>query len=235
MSLNFGRSASLRTLVFHCIFGITLLLCGWGAVSHFGTALRGSHGNQVGRRLRVIGSAISGLLMMAYVLGYTLLSLQGAYGPATAGVHGVKTYAWYPRGFHEESGKWRDRTMAVFIPIWFLDIRYWHDDWLEGGAVTGASRDRPRAQRERTTAVRGASAAASHEWHWSPWEFSAHVPAAACCGWSATQPRSGASPHPSAPQQPFALRRTPVRRYAQPRSRLENLRYKQFGTPTLSS
>lgn len=131
-SLDFGRGAGIRTVMFHCIFGVTFLLCGWGMVSHFGAAFPRSQELPVGHKLQRIGSAVSAMLLAVYVLSYTLLSLQGAYGPATAGVHGVKTCAWYPRGFREESGEWRDRTMTVFIPIWFLDLRYWHDDWLPG-------------------------------------------------------------------------------------------------------
>jgi hypothetical protein len=65
----------------------------------------------------------------AYVGGYLVLSLCGAYMPATYGTNGIKDWAWTPRGFADQSGRWRIGLFVPFFPLWWIDSRYWHNDW----------------------------------------------------------------------------------------------------------
>jgi hypothetical protein len=64
-----------------------------------------------------------------YVGIYLALSLNGAYMPVAWGTNGIKSWAWTPKYFADESGYFRARLFYVFLPLFWLDDRYWHNDW----------------------------------------------------------------------------------------------------------
>jgi hypothetical protein len=116
-------------MVFFAAFGVTFLLCGWGAIRHFQLALgsRGSESTPAGPA--ATASVFIGIIAALYVLSYSFLSERGAYGPFTAGANGIKDYAWYPLGYLDQSNHWRMLPIKSYFPLWVLDCKYWHDDW----------------------------------------------------------------------------------------------------------
>gem|GEM_PF-1782769 len=80
-------------------------------------------------RTRFRYTILSLLLIAAYSGGYLALSLGGAYMPATYGLNGIKDWAWIPRGFADDAGKLRPALFIPFFPLYWIDSRYWHNDW----------------------------------------------------------------------------------------------------------
>jgi hypothetical protein len=64
-----------------------------------------------------------------YVASYLGLSLRGSYMPFTYGTNGIKDWAWTPRFFADDAGKYRLVPRYAFMPLYWLDSRYWHNDW----------------------------------------------------------------------------------------------------------
>jgi hypothetical protein len=89
-----------------------------------------------------------------YVGTYLVLSLIGTYRPGTVGLRGVKDWVWLPKYFTDNSGRWRWHFIYTFLPLFWLDIRYWHNDW------TGESgpRDETLPPRKPPNKVTGANA-----------------------------------------------------------------------------
>jgi|SRR5215468_2107578 len=69
------------------------------------------------------------LFLAAYVGSYLGMSMGGAYMPANYGANGIKDWGWIPRGFASESGRFRVGFVIAFFPLYWVDSRYWHDDW----------------------------------------------------------------------------------------------------------
>lgn len=68
-------------------------------------------------------------LVAVYLGSYLSLSLSGAYMPATYGTNGIKDWAWTPRGFACDSGRFRVWLVIPFFPLYWTDLRFWHNDW----------------------------------------------------------------------------------------------------------
>jgi hypothetical protein len=88
-----------------------------------------------------------GAFLAAYLCIYLVLSLTGAYMPATYGLNGIKDWAWTPRYFADGSGRLRVAMFIGFYPLYWYDHRYWHNDWTglsgprrEPVGATGKSR-----------------------------------------------------------------------------------------------
>jgi hypothetical protein len=64
-----------------------------------------------------------------YVCVYVVLSFAGTYRPGTIGLNGIKDWLWYPKYFTSSSGKIRTACIYAFLPLFWLDIHYWHNDW----------------------------------------------------------------------------------------------------------
>ena len=95
-------------------------------------------------------SRLCAFLLMAYILAYAILSLNGRYEPEFVGLAGVKSYAWAPYGFYdadhawkgslyarqhpeERTGGWRNSIIMVFGPLWIVDIHFIHCTGFSGG------------------------------------------------------------------------------------------------------
>jgi len=72
---------------------------------------------------------LSLVFLTAYLGSYLALSLGGAYMPATYGTNGIKDWAWTPRGFADKAGRLRIGLFVPFFPLFWIDSRYWHNDW----------------------------------------------------------------------------------------------------------
>ena len=79
--------------------------------------------------------ALRNLLLgaMVYVGSYVVLSLGGRFEPSTTGLRGVegsvaisvRTFIWKPAGFSNHF-KTRWSLVYFYLPIYFLDIHFWH-------------------------------------------------------------------------------------------------------------
>jgi hypothetical protein len=86
---------------------------------------------------------VAGVLLLAYILAYSALSVFGRYQPMTVDVNGVMGYAWAPVGFYdpghawphstyavrhptEKTGGWHDFMMWAFLPLWTFDNELVH-------------------------------------------------------------------------------------------------------------
>ncbi|HMD54663.1 MAG TPA: hypothetical protein VKJ65_08960, partial [Phycisphaerae bacterium] len=49
--------------------------------------------------------------------------------PASFGTNGIKDWVWAPLGFAYKDGRFPTTIGWIFIPLWSLDARYWHNDW----------------------------------------------------------------------------------------------------------
>ena len=67
------------------------------------------------------------VLLVTYIGSYIILSKRGCYEPAAIGLGGVKAYGWAPRGF-VDGYIWNRWPMIVYLPLWSLDMRFWHTD-----------------------------------------------------------------------------------------------------------
>jgi hypothetical protein len=85
-------------------------------------------GQQEHRRMKrkCIKWAVVGLSV--YVATYLVLSFRGAYMPGTIGMQGIKDWVWIPRYFVDESKQEKTRLVQVFLPLYWLDHRFWHND-----------------------------------------------------------------------------------------------------------
>ena len=70
-------------------------------------------------------------LLVIYVGTYLRLSVTGRYEPASIGLNGVKSYAWAPAGFVTDY-KWNSAPELIFVPLYALDISFWHTYDLAG-------------------------------------------------------------------------------------------------------
>jgi hypothetical protein len=76
---------------------------------------------------RALASVLGALLL--YVGSYVPLSKCGCYAPHCWGLNGIKDWAWTPCGFVSGTGQYRLALFALYLPLYRLDIRFWHDDW----------------------------------------------------------------------------------------------------------
>jgi hypothetical protein len=77
-------------------------------------------------RRKLIISAV--VFMVVYCGSYTGLTLSGAYIPSAYDLRGVMGWIWAPPGFAYKDGRFPTTLGFVFIPLWWLDIHYWHND-----------------------------------------------------------------------------------------------------------
>ena len=97
-----------------------------------------SHHNQTRTWGKTIAGGTAALLiaLAAYVSSYVAMSINGQYLPGAWGVDGPKRYTWSPYGFDGDGellGNQRSRWIATFyVPLWWLDRQYWHDDVRHG-------------------------------------------------------------------------------------------------------
>lgn len=75
------------------------------------------------------GSIFILLAMAVYVTVYAALSAGGAFIPGSVGANGIKDWMWAPRGFADEAGRIRTPLLIAFLPLWWIDHHYLHDDW----------------------------------------------------------------------------------------------------------
>jgi hypothetical protein len=68
-------------------------------------------------------------VVAVYVTGYLMLSAHGVYRPFTGGMNHVETWAWFPDGYFRDKRHVNQLTFTLFLPLWLLDNRYWHNDW----------------------------------------------------------------------------------------------------------
>jgi len=70
------------------------------------------------------------VLIIGYVGTYVVLSSGGVYVPYTAGLSGVKDWAWAPKGFSDNAAalQLESNKVRFFYPIWWFDSHYWHTD-----------------------------------------------------------------------------------------------------------
>ena len=64
-----------------------------------------------------------------YVGAYLALSLAGKYTVGTWGLNGIKSYVWSPKYFVDHSGRFRRGWAVAFLPLYWLDLHCWHNDW----------------------------------------------------------------------------------------------------------
>ena len=93
------------------------------------------------------------LVFSLYLGVYLLLSLSGAYMPATYGLNGIKDWAWTPRYFAEKTGRLRPAVFIVFFPLYWMDHRYWHNDWtgLSGPCLEPGRSNKPASGKAEIT------------------------------------------------------------------------------------
>ena len=65
----------------------------------------------------------------AYIGLYLALTSAGTYQPATWGLNGIKSFAWSPKYFTDATGRLRRAWAYTFLPLYWLDLHYWHNDW----------------------------------------------------------------------------------------------------------
>jgi hypothetical protein len=78
------------------------------------------------RRKLIISACV---LLVVYFGSYTVLTLRGAYIPSATDLRGVMSWIWAPPGFAYKDGRFPTPFGLIFIPLWYLDIHYWHNDW----------------------------------------------------------------------------------------------------------
>jgi hypothetical protein len=76
-----------------------------------------------------------------YVLTYSILSLGGRYEPSIVGTFGVEQYWWAPVGFYNNKHPagnlgWNNAMCYAFLPLWWLDNSYVHNDKKTGNNQT---------------------------------------------------------------------------------------------------
>jgi hypothetical protein len=78
------------------------------------------------------------VLLTAYVATYSLLSVRGRYEPHAVGVFGIEAYWWAPVGFYninhrpkEKNLGWNASMCYAFLPLWWLDNTYIHNNQSE--------------------------------------------------------------------------------------------------------
>ena len=77
-------------------------------------------------------------LLIAYIVVYFLLTINGAYAPSDFGLQGVVAYQWAPLGFYKEEnkaehiGRWHSYILGSFYPVWFIDIHFLHKVSFDG-------------------------------------------------------------------------------------------------------
>jgi len=88
------------------------------------------------------------VMIVGYLIGYTVLSLGGSYTVIEQSLSGRTTWAWAPRAFTDASGHIRLRSALVrfYYPLWRLDNLCWHDD---GTGTSGPRHKAIRANEER--------------------------------------------------------------------------------------
>jgi hypothetical protein len=74
-------------------------------------------------------SAAVALSLSAYVCSYLAMSLSGVYQTGTVGTNGIKDWNWIPSGFADKYGRLHEPIAYLFLPLFALDNRYWHNDW----------------------------------------------------------------------------------------------------------
>ena len=77
------------------------------------------------KRIMIVVNALA----TVYVSIYVALSFAGTYRPGTVGVMGIKDWYWSPKYFADESGRMRGELVYPFLPLFWLDKLYWHNDW----------------------------------------------------------------------------------------------------------
>jgi hypothetical protein len=68
------------------------------------------------------------VLIAGYILSYLGMTLAGAYIPFDAGIGGIKSWIWTPRGFADDTGQFRHSMFYAYLPLIWLDSRLWHND-----------------------------------------------------------------------------------------------------------
>ena len=84
-------------------------------------------------------------LVVAYVVVYVVLSMNGSYEPDAFSLRGVIDYEWAPFGFYAKPvpkrsaatrdvdfGDWNRVMLRIFFPLWYIDIRLFHTISLDG-------------------------------------------------------------------------------------------------------
>src|SRR6185312_12483784 len=122
--VNFGPWPFTRAFIFVAIFGGVFVLCAWGILSSF----RPTFPENSRKRIKIVLTACC-VGVASYVISYVVMSSQGGYGPFDAGTNGIKSFAWYPQGYINDSGRCRMPVFYIFIPLWNLDMQFWHRDW----------------------------------------------------------------------------------------------------------
>ena len=69
------------------------------------------------------------ILLGIVAASYLVLTLSGEYIPCTWGTNGIKEWLWAPHGFAYMDGRFPTPLARAFVPFWYLDIHYWHNDW----------------------------------------------------------------------------------------------------------
>jgi hypothetical protein len=68
-------------------------------------------------------------LALSYVVAYLGMTLGGGYIPFTSGTNGIKDWIWKPKYFIDDTGRFRRGVCYAFLPLFWLDTKFWHDDW----------------------------------------------------------------------------------------------------------
>jgi hypothetical protein len=69
------------------------------------------------------------LALCCYVVPYLGMTLAGGYIPFTSGTNGIKDWIWAPKFISDDTGRFRPGVFHVFLPLFWLDCRFWHNDW----------------------------------------------------------------------------------------------------------
>jgi hypothetical protein len=69
------------------------------------------------------------LFATVYVATYLALSTTGTYRPNTIGLNGIQDWFWSPKYFADDFGTLRKGWACAFLPLYWLDLHYWHNDW----------------------------------------------------------------------------------------------------------
>ena len=105
--------------------------------------------------------------LAVYIMTYIGMSSAGGYMPLTTGTNGIKSWIWAPAGIADDTGRFRRGIFPIFFPLFWVDCRFWHNDWtgLRGphktlrpppwrlGLVEGSTKDKVMHRLEEAHAL----------------------------------------------------------------------------------
>jgi hypothetical protein len=79
-------------------------------------------------------AAVILVVLSLYVAAYLGMTMAGGYIPFTSGSNGIKDWIWAPNCMTDDTGRFRPGVSHVFLPLFWLDVKFWHNDWTGSSA-----------------------------------------------------------------------------------------------------